>query len=142
MRGVRPVADGLLDTNVFIHAHATDDHAAECRAFLAAIEGGRVSARLEPLILHELSYALPHYVRQMGRAEVAEYLLMVLGWQGVRGEVDLLVDTVERWRDTAGLSFADAYLAALAVRLGAPVYSKNLRELQAQGARVPAPLPG
>ena len=65
------MSEGLVDTNVFIHAHASDRFSAECRAFLRALEQGQVRARLEPIILHELSYALPRYVKQMTRQEVA-----------------------------------------------------------------------
>jgi predicted nucleic acid-binding protein len=135
------MSDGLLDTNIFIHAHASDSFSEECRRFLAALEVGRVRAYLEPLILHELSYALPHYVKQMSRQQVAEYLLMVLSWDGVQGKKDVMVDAVQRWRDTPGLSFADAYLAAEAAERQCPVYSKNVRELEGQGATVPQPLP-
>lgn len=106
--------DGLLDTNIFVHAQSTDTHAEECRRFLAALESGRVRARLEPLILHELSYALPRYAKQMTRSDVAEYLLMVLSWDGVVGEKGVMAEAVQRWADTPGLSFADAYLAAVA----------------------------
>jgi predicted nucleic acid-binding protein len=135
------MTDGLLDTNVFIHAHATDRFSDECRRFLFAVEQGEVPAHLEPLILHELSYALPHYVKQMTRAQVAEYLLMVLSWKGVQGDKDLMVDAVERWRSTSGLSFTDAYLAALARRRQCAVYTKNVREFEGQGVAVPQPLP-
>lgn len=38
------VDDGLLDTNVFIHAHANDSSSEECRQFLYALEQGRVRA--------------------------------------------------------------------------------------------------
>ncbi len=133
--------DGLLDTNVFIHAHSNDTASEECRRFLAALERGDVHAHLEPLILHELSSALPRYVQQMTRQDVAAYLLMILSWEGVRGDKDVMADAVDRWRSTAGRSFADAYLAALAAERGCPVYSKNVRELAAQGAAVPDPLP-
>lgn len=132
--------DGLLDTNLFIHAHTTDRASEECRQFLRALEQGRIQARLEPIILHELSYALPHYMKQMTRGDVAEYLLMVLSWQGVQGETDVLADAVERWRDTPGLSFADAYLAALATSRRCSVYTKNVRELRGQRVTVPDPL--
>jgi len=131
---------GLLDTNVFIHAHTSDAHAADCRAFLAALERGERTARVEPLVLHELSYALPHYLKQMSRDDVGQYLLMVLSWPGVVGDVSLMVDTVQRWRRTPGLSFADAYLCAVALRDAVPVYSKNLRELRGQGVEAPSPL--
>ncbi len=135
------MVDGLLDTNVFIHAHTTDHYADECRRFLATLEAGGARAYIDPLVLHELSYALPHYVQQMTRAQVGEYLLMVLSWEGIQGDKDLMVDAVERWRALAGLSFVDAYLAALARRRQAPVYTKNVRELAGQGVIVPEPLP-
>jgi predicted nucleic acid-binding protein len=135
------MTEDLLDTNVFIHAHASDAHTAECRRFPHALEEGKVRAHLEPFILHELSYALPHYLKQMTRDEVAEYLLMVLTWKGIQGDKDALVDAMQRWRRSVGLSFADASLAALAGARECVVYTKNVRELEGQGATVPQPLP-
>jgi predicted nucleic acid-binding protein len=132
---------GLLDTNIFLHAHTSDVHAEECRQFLALLESGRLRARLEPMVLHELSYVLPRYVKQMTKQDVAEYLITVLSWVGVVGETDLLIETVERWAGTPGLSFADAYLATLATRLRCPVFTKNLQELRGQGADAPSRLP-
>lgn len=132
---------GLLDTNVFIHAYARDAATEDCRRFLLALEAGTVRAVMSPIILHELSYAFPRCLKQMSRQDVANYLLMVLGWDSVRREKGAMVDAVERWRDTMGLSFADAYLTALAAEQVRPVYSKNLRELRAQGVEVPDPLP-
>ena len=133
--------DGLLDTNVFIHAHARDALTAECRAFLAALERGHVGAVMDALVLHELSYALPHYVKQMTRASVAEYLLMVLSWPGVRGDKDILVETVMRWQAAPTLAFVDAYLATVAHQRGCPVFGKNVKDLAGQGVSVPTPLP-
>lgn len=135
-------AAGLLDTNVFVHAHTFDTASGECQRFLAALERGDVEARLEPLILHEMTYVLPRYLKQMTRSDIADYLLVVLGWRGVRGDKALMVDTVERWRATPGIAFADAYLAALANRDGRPVFTKNVAELAGQGVTVPRPLPG
>lgn len=135
-------ADGLLDTNVFVHAHANDAATDECRAFLAALEGGHIRARLEPIVLHGLSYTLPRVVKQMTRDDVVRYALMVLDWPGVTGDVDLMVAAVERWWQTPSIGFADAYLAALAERRNCPVYTKNVRDLRGQGAEVPDPLPG
>lgn len=134
-------ADGLLDTNVFVHAHANDDATAECRAFLAALESGHLHADLEPIVLHELSYTLPRVVKQMTRDDVVRYLLMVLGWPGVGGPIDLMVAAVERWWKTPSIGFADAYLAALADRRRCSVYTKNVRHLRGQGVHVPDPLP-
>jgi hypothetical protein len=93
-------------------------------------------------VLHELSYALPRFVKEMTKRGTAAYLLMVLGWQGVRGEKALMVDAVQRWHDTPGLAFVDAYLSARAAHEARPIYTKNVRELQAQGVDVPDPLPG
>src|SRR5579864_1987893 len=105
------MADGLLDTNVFIHAHTTDAHSQECRAFLRGLEQGSLSARLEAVVVHELSYALPHYMKQMKRSDVGQYLLTVLSWPGIHADKDLLIGATGRWQQTPGLSFVDAYLA-------------------------------
>lgn len=75
-----------------------------------------MQAHLEPIVVHELSYALPHYRKGMTRAQVAEYLLAVLAWDGVVADTDLLIQTVERWRDAKGLAFVVAYLASRAVQ--------------------------
>jgi hypothetical protein len=66
---------------------------------------------------------------------------MMLSWSGVVGPVDTLVDAVRRWGAAPGLGFVDAYLAVRAASERAPVYTKNVRELRAQGAAVPDPLP-
>jgi predicted nucleic acid-binding protein len=119
------VIAGLIDTNIFLHAHADDSASAECQAFLRALEHGHFRARLEPIILHELSYALPRFIKQMTRQHVGAYLAMVLGWDGVQGERDVMANTVQRWRNTPGLSFADAYLAVSATRMECPVFTKT-----------------
>ncbi len=77
----------------------------------------------------------------MTRHQVAEYLLMVLSWDGITGDKDVMADTVARWRGTPGLSFADAYVAAMAAEHGCVVFSTNVRELRAQGTIIPEPLP-
>jgi predicted nucleic acid-binding protein len=135
------MTEGLLDTNLFIHAQSTDLHSDECRRFLAALEQGNARARLEPLVLHELSYVLPHYLKQLTREQIAQYLLSVLSWVGVEGDIELMVETVQRWGRTPRLSFVDAYLAARATELQCPVYTQNVRELVGQGIEVPQPLP-
>jgi predicted nucleic acid-binding protein len=64
-------AEGLIDTKVFLRAQTTDDRSEECRKFLRALQRGTLTARLETMVLHELSYALKHYVKQMQREDVA-----------------------------------------------------------------------
>jgi predicted nucleic acid-binding protein len=135
------MTEGVLDTNVFLHAQTTDAHSEECRRFLAALEQGQVRARLEPLVLHELSYSLTHYLKQLTREQIAQYLLSVLSWAGVEGDIELMVETVERWGHTPRLSFVDAYLATVATEWQCPVYTKNVRDLESQGVEVPRPLP-
>jgi len=138
---VTPSPDGLLDTNTFIHAMTHDAHSEECSRFLAALEDGRVDAWLEPIVLHELSYALRRWRKEITREEIAEYLLVILGWPGVRGDKESMINAVERWSATPGLAFVDAYLAALASRRGAVIYTKNARDFTQQGIAVPQPLP-
>src|SRR5437870_11852341 len=53
-------SDLLLDSNVIIHALTFDVHAEECASFADALKDGRVRARLDPMVLHELSYAIGH----------------------------------------------------------------------------------
>ena len=135
------MADGYLDANIFIHAYANDVSTDDCRRFLLALEAGRRRAVLEPVVLHELSYALPRYLKQLTREDVADYLLMVVGWAGIECAKDLLVDGLQRWRATPGLGFTDAYLAALAAANRSPVFTKNVAEFRAQGVAVLDPLP-
>ena len=131
----------LLDTNVFIHAHANDSHTAECAQFLAALASGTVEAHLEPIVVHELTYALPHFVKGMTRQQIGAYVGMILSWPGVQGDKHLIADAVRRWVLTPGLGFVDAYLAVLALRRGCAVYTKNVRHLTGQGVAVPRTLP-
>lgn len=70
--------DGLLDTNVVLHARTTDEHSKECREFLRMLRGERIRAHLDPLVVHELTYVLPRYIKKIDRAEVATYLISIL----------------------------------------------------------------
>jgi predicted nucleic acid-binding protein len=141
MYSVNSPRDGLLDTNVFLHAVTTDRHAEECSAFLTALQRGMRQAWLDPLVLHELSYSIRHYRKQMTRDEVAEYLLGILDWPGIQGDKDIMVEVVQRWQRAEQVGFVDAYLATLATRGDLPVFTKNVRDLAGEGARVPDPLP-
>lgn len=133
--------DPFIDTNVFIHAVTGDAHADECSAVLQALEQGTLRVRLELIVIHELTYALPRFAKQMTRTDVADLVLEILGWPGIVADRAVLVDVVRRWRNAPGLSFADAYLSEVSLRSGVEVYSNNVRELRRQGASVPDPLP-
>ncbi len=65
---------------------------------------------------------------------------MVVSWPGIIGEKATMLATIERWRDSPGLAFVDAYLCALASERSCPVYTKEVRKLRAQGVTVPDPL--
>jgi predicted nucleic acid-binding protein len=134
-------AVGLIDTNIFIHAQANDAHTEECLRFLTAVEQGAIHARLDPLVAHELTYALPHYRKGMTRPEVGTFLLTILSWDGIVGDKGRLVNAVLRWRSSPRLAFVDAYLAATAYAEECPVFTKNVRDLTGQGIVVPDPLP-
>lgn len=62
--------------------------------------------------------------------------MAILAWEGVIADKELLIETVERWRDSAGLAFVDAYLACLATRERISVYSNNVTDLVRQGVEV------
>jgi predicted nucleic acid-binding protein len=130
----------LLDTNVFVHAATTYAYSAECRDLLVAIQEGRRFARLELQVLHELTYVIPRYVKQMTRRDAANLFLFVLGWPGIIADKPFLTSVMTRWRDTPTLSFTDAYLNERAFVDGCAVYTKNVREFRAQGTIVPDPL--
>jgi predicted nucleic acid-binding protein len=92
------MADGFVDTNVFIHAIATDAHSVECQRFLLLVERGEIRVSLEATVLHELSYMLKRFHKQMTRQDIADYLLLMLGWPGVQADKIVLIDAVGRWR--------------------------------------------
>jgi len=127
-----------LDTNVFVHAQASDRFTGERVAFLAALQSGRVRAMLDPLVLHELSYPLPWFVKQMSRAEVAAYLLTVLSWPGVHGD-----KTFNGWRRRALGSHARARLRGRLPRgAGRPPRLRHLHQECARPQRPGHPRPG
>jgi predicted nucleic acid-binding protein len=135
--------DGLIDTNVFVHAYMSDTHTDDCKRFLAALSRGDARAHLEGIVVHELTYVFPRVIKQFNRESVADLLLNVLEWPGIHcDDKALFAETLTRWKLTPGLSFADALLAARAIAQGIPVFTKNIRELVRQGAMVPDPLMG
>src|SRR5688572_1224877 len=126
------VSEGLLDTNVFIHALSRDALSAECRTFLDRLKQGLERANLDPLVVHELTYALPRVHQHMSRSDVATHILGVLAWPGIVGEKQLLREAIDRWDQTPSLGFVDAYRAARASQEGVSIYTKNVRELVRQ----------
>ncbi|MCL8207922.1 MAG: type II toxin-antitoxin system VapC family toxin [Actinomycetia bacterium] len=123
------MVDGYIDTNVFLHAQAHDEHTAACRTLLRAVGSGQVTAWVDPLVLHELTYVLPRYVQGMTRSDVALYLRTVLSWPGtVLDDKAFWVDVVDLWEVDARLSWTDAVLIRRAQRTGRGIWTRNVRD--------------
>lgn len=91
-------------------------------------------------MVHELTYAWSHYFKTATRNEIAAYILRVLAFPGVAGDIALLTRAVRRWRDT-GIAFVDCVLTERALLDSVPVYTKNVRDLRSQGVDVPDRFP-
>lgn len=134
--------DAFVDTNVFLHAYTGDARSLECARFLAQLEAGTLSARLEDYVLHELSYIWQRYFRQATRDDVALELASLLAWPGVlTRDREELTRAVRRWQ-VSPLGFVDALLIERALGEQVPVYTKNVRDFVSSGIEVPDPLPG
>ncbi|MDA8207215.1 MAG: type II toxin-antitoxin system VapC family toxin [Thermaerobacter sp.] len=121
--------DGYVDTNVFLHAHAHDDHTTVCQALLRATAAGRVTVWLDPMVLRELTYVLPRYVKSMTRADVVLYVRTVLNWPGIQmDDKPLWLGVLETWETDARLSWTDAVLIQRALGTGRCVWSRNHRD--------------
>ncbi len=120
---------GWLDANVFIHPLFTrDPHAARCREILRSIEAGKAEAWLDPVTVHELTYALqkiPQFRDQ--RQMIVDYLLPLIVLDGIRmADKPSAVVALRLWAE--GSRFGGARLAALAQVGGLPVCSVNRRD--------------
>ncbi len=133
--------DGLLDTNVVVHIFDVAPPGEECAAFLRAVEAGQIHAVLDPLVVHELTYVLPRFQKQMARVDVARFLIDLVNMPGIVSDKELLVETLRLWGATAGLGFVDAYLVTRGDREDRSILTKNARELRRLGATVPDSLP-
>lgn len=132
--------DGLLDTNVVVHSFEPGPLGVECSTFLRDLEAGRAQAVLDPLVVHELTYVLPRYLKQFTRSDVAGYLTDLVNLRGIIADKILLIEALRLWATTSGLGFVDAYLVTRARRENRQIYTKNVRELAQLGATIPQPL--
>jgi hypothetical protein len=80
-------------------------------------------------VLHELTYALPRYLKGIERQQVGQIILSLVALDGVVCDKQLATDVIGRWQATVGLGFVDSYLAAVAARDDVPVFTKNVRDL-------------
>ena len=132
--------DPLLDTNIFVHALTHDAHSAACQGLLQALSAGTSRAVLDPVVVHELTYVLPRYVKQMTRSDIAQYITSVISWDGVVADKETLTEALRLW-SMQHVGFIDAYLGARAVGEDRPVYSRSVVDLESCGAVVPKDWP-
>lgn len=135
------MSSGFIDTNVFMHALTRDEHSSECRAFLECLRQGEVKVRLEPYVVHELTYALPRLEKRWTKESLSELLLMIIGLPGVECDRGLLETALSRWISSQRISFVDALLWAAALNTASPVYTINNRDFHDAGVETPRPLP-
>lgn len=133
MEGNERFPFGWLDANLFIHAlFENDPHMPRCREILAALEEGAGEGWIDPVTVHELTYALPR-VRPdtfRSRMDTFNYLVRFLVLETVHAhEKEVLVGALRRWAGS-GLRFGDARLAALAEHGGRPVCTVNRRDFE------------
>jgi predicted nucleic acid-binding protein len=123
------MTEGYVDINVFLHAQANDAHTSVCRAVLRAAAAGDITLHLDPLVLHELTYVLPGYVKTMTRADVALYCRSVVQWPGVHlEERPFWMNVLEAWEMNPQLSWTDAVLIRRAQATTLPVWSRHHRD--------------
>lgn len=122
---------GWLDATIFIHVlFERDPHMPRCRRILRRLEGGDAEGWVDPITIHELTYALPRALPQQFRAkgDVVRYLLRFLALDTVKvDDKEGLVRALRLWEDH-GIRFGDARLIAQAERTGTPVCSVNERD--------------
>lgn len=131
---------GFLDTNVLIHAFATDRQGADCRAFLEQVRKGERSVLLTIVVVHEFTYAVGRYLKQLSRKDIADYLVSLMALPAVHLDDDAVFATVRTWGSDPRIAFVDAYLAVRAQREGRPVFTKNVKHFQGCDVEVPDPL--
>ena len=113
------------------------DWSSACRRFLKDVAAGNVMVTIEPIVVHELTYAISRVRKDLDRKAVADTILVLLSGAGVDEPTGLIAGAVEAWRDTPQLSFVDAYLGAKSLAEDRPVYTVNRKDFLRQGVDAP-----
>ncbi len=128
---MNPVHYGWLDATIFVHAlFDNDPHMPQCRKILRALEEGQGEGWLDPVTIHELTYALPRARPRSfrTRGDVFQYLTRFLALDSVRAQdKENLIRSLQLWVERGG-KFGDARLVALAEQAGMPVCTVNQRD--------------
>jgi hypothetical protein len=135
------VSNPLLDTTIYVHSLTNDAQREECRRFLRALFNDELSAELDIVVLHELTYSIPRYLKGTSKEDVVRMLVWLIDMPGIVCDKVLFRDALARWSEQPRLGFVDAYLGARAARDNVPVFTKNVRDLRSQGVEVSDPLP-
>lgn len=120
-----------------IHSLSNDANTPSAQAFLSLIESGEVHVVVDPLVIHELTYAFSRFPREFPKDRVAGITLSLLDVSGGSTMDSTLRGAIEVWRDTPGLSFVDAYLGTRAASENLPVYTVNRKDFLRQGVDAP-----
>lgn len=132
--------NGLIDTNVFIHALKRDQSSQECQEFLNRLQTGELRVRLELYVVHELTSVIGRVLKQMTTAETADYIRELIDWPGIDCDRELLLGTLARWQQRPGIAFVDAALATQAQLSDAIVFTINSKDYADVGVDAPRPL--
>lgn len=54
---------GILDSNIVIHSFTNDQWTEPAIALLTQIEQGELLVTIDPMVIHEIAYALPRYAK-------------------------------------------------------------------------------
>jgi len=128
----RPRRFGWLDANLFIHVlFPGDPHSSRCREILDALMDGSGVGYLDPVTVHELTYALQKVRPESfsDRKEVFKYLSAFITLDTVHiDEKDTLLKGLWYWAAGRVDKFGDGRLRALAEDRETPVYTVNKRD--------------
>ncbi|MDA8345606.1 MAG: PIN domain-containing protein [Thermaerobacter sp.] len=130
---------GWLDTNVFIHPLTQDNNSTECAVLLGRLATGNATGRIDPVVVHELTYTL---TSRFGYTPTtaANYIKRILAWESIEtvGDKETLISALSLW-EQHGISFADALLAARAKTDGTWVCTENTKDIKKAGAEARKP---
>jgi predicted nucleic acid-binding protein len=124
-----PAQLGVLDTSVFLAVFFPNDpNARRCADIIRALEDGRAVGWIDPLVVHELSYAAQRIRRFSSPAGIQEYVSSIIRLEGVQAEdKESLLEALSRWA-VEGVSFVDAWLAVRAKGHSARVCTINEKD--------------
>ena len=120
---------GWLDANLFIHPFFRDPHADPCRAIIKALREGRAEGHLDPVTIHELTYALNRYVFRQDRQAVANYLSTIVALETVHvTDKEVTLKALEYWAQGRCDKYGDARLRTVAEITQLPVCTVNRKD--------------